>query len=208
MALKVLNNPLLKHKLNIVRQKHTPPDKLRLLIEEIALMSMPLILENVPTKVERIETPISVGNFELVEEENFVFVCILRAGLPMLNGALRALPSAKAGFLAIKRKEQNLEAELFYKRLPSLEGKFVVLLDPMLATGGTLSLALNELKPLKPKRLISLNLVASPEGVERIVSEHPDVDLFIINIDEGLNSTGYIVPGVGDIGDRLFTEGL
>jgi len=89
-----------------------------------------------------------------------------------------------------------------------LEGKFVVLLDPMLATGGTLSLALSELKPLKPKRLISLNLVASPEGVERIVSEHPDVDLFIINIDEGLNSTGYIVPGVGDIGDRLFTESL
>lgn len=126
----------------------------------------------------------------------------------MLNGALRALPGAKAGFLAIKRKEQSLEAELFYKRLPPLEGKFVVLLDPMLATGGTLSLALSELKPLNPKRLISLNLVASPEGVERIVSEHPDVDLFIINIDEGLNSTGYIVPGVGDIGDRLFTECL
>ncbi|WPM32022.1 uracil phosphoribosyltransferase [Hydrogenobacter sp. T-2] len=208
MALRVLNNPLLKHKLNIVRQKQTPPDKLRTLLEEIALMSMPLIFEDIPIRVERIETPTGVGDFEFVEEEDFVFVCILRAGLPLLNGALQALPGAGVGFLAIKRKEQNLEAELFYKRLPSLEGKCVVLLDPMLATGGTLNLALSELKPLKPKRLISLNLVASPEGVERIISEHPDVDLFILNIDEGLNPAGYIVPGVGDIGDRLFTEGL
>ncbi len=206
MALKILNHPLLKNKLNLVRKRHTPPERLRTLLEEIAFMSMPFIFEDVPIRVERVETPTGFGNFEFVEEEGFVFVCILRAGLPLLNGALRAFPGAKAGFFAIRRNEQNLKAELFYKRLPSLEDKYVVLLDPMLATGGTLSLALSELKPLKPKRLISLNLVASPEGVERIISEHPDVDLFILNIDEGLNPAGYIIPGVGDIGDRLFTE--
>ncbi len=126
----------------------------------------------------------------------------------MLNGALRALPGAKVGFLAIKRNEQTLKAELFYKRLPSLENKYVVLFDPMLATGSTLNLAISELKPLKPKKLISLNLVASPEGVKRVISEHQDVDLYILSIDEGLNPAGYIVPGVGDMGDRLFTEGL
>lgn len=208
MALKVLNNPLLKHKLNLVRKKHTPPEKLRSLLEEIALMSMPFILEDVPIRLEEVETPINSGIFEFVEEESFVFVCILRAGIPMLNGALRALPGAKVGFLAIKRNEQTLKAELFYKRLPSLENKYVVLFDPMLATGNTLNLAISELKPLKPKKLISLNLVASPEGVKRVISEHQDVDLYILSIDEGLNPAGYIVPGVGDMGDRLFTEGL
>ncbi len=208
MPLKVIDHPLLRHKLNFVRNRHTPPERLRSLLEEITLMAMPLVLDELPLKVETIETPIDSESFEFVEEEKFVFVCILRAGLPMLNGALRAMPGAKAGFFAIKRNEQTLKPELFYKRLPPIENKHVLVLDPMLATGGTLSLVLSELKLLKPKRLISLNLVASPQGIQKITSEHPEVELFILSIDKGLNSAGYIVPGVGDIGDRLFNEGL
>lgn len=208
MALRIIDHPLLRHKLNLVRNRHTPPEGLRRLLEELALMSMPSVLEGVPRRVERLETPVSIGNFEFLEEERVVFVCILRAGVPLLNGALRALPGAGAGFLAIKRSEDSLTPQLFYRRLPPLEGRHVVVLDPMLATGGTLSLALDELKPMKPEKLITFNLVASPQGIDRVVSAHPDADLFVLSVDEGLSPEGYIVPGVGDIGDRLFTEGL
>ncbi|MEJ5338663.1 MAG: uracil phosphoribosyltransferase [Aquificaceae bacterium] len=209
MALKIIDHSLIRHKLNLVRKRHTPPEKLRSLLEEITLMSIPFVLEGFPLRMESVETPMGVGrSFEFVEEDRIVFICILRAGLPMLNGALRALPGAKAGFLAIKRNEDTLTPELYYRRLPPLEGRFVILLDPMLATGGTLSLALSEAKSLKPEKMVTLNLVASPQGLERTMSAHPDVDFFLLSVDEGLSPKGYIVPGVGDIGDRLFTEGL
>ncbi len=208
MALEIIDHPLLRHKLNLVRDKHTPSERLRSLLEEITLMAMPFILSELPLKTERVETPMGVGSFEFVEEDRFVFVCILRAGLPMLSGALRALPKARAGFLAIKRDEHTLTPEIFYRRLPPLENRHVVVLDPMLATGGTLDLALKETKSMKPKRLLAFNLVASPQGLQRVMSAHPEVDFFLLSLDEGLSPAGYIVPGVGDIGDRLFTEGL
>lgn len=208
MALNLIDYPLLRHKLNLVRNKYTTSEKLRSLLEEITLMSMPHILASFPLKTEEIETPTGVvESFEFIEEDKVVFVCILRAGLPMLNGALRALPSAKAGFFAIKRREDLLTPELFYRRIPSIEDKYVVVLDPMLATGGTLDLALSELKLMKPRKLISFNLVASPQGLERVMFAHSDVDFFLLSIDRELNQRGYIVPGVGDIGDRLFSEG-
>ena len=124
------------------------------------------------------------------------------------QGALKSVPMAHSGFLAIRRDEETLRPFLYYKRLPSLRGKWVLVLDPMLATGGTLSLALEELKREEPERLISLHLVASPEGIERVLRDHGELELYTVSIDRGLNEKGYIVPGVGDMGDRLFTEGL
>ncbi|HAV40620.1 MAG TPA: uracil phosphoribosyltransferase [Aquificaceae bacterium] len=206
MPLKVLDNPLLKHKLNTIRDKRNPPERLRSLVEELTLMCMPYLMEEAPIRNERIETPLEESIFEFVEEEKIVLLCILRAGMPMLNGALRAFPRAKAGFLAIRRNEESLKPTLYYRRIPNIKDKWVVVLDPMLATGGTLSMALEEIKAERPERIFSLNLVASPEGIEKVLSLHPDVNLFVVSVDRELNQKGYIVPGVGDMGDRLFSE--
>lgn len=205
MALRLIDNPLIKHKLNLIRDMSTPPERLRCLVEEISLMCMPYLAEGLPTYRRRIRTPLVERDFEFIDEGNIVLVCILRAGLPMLSGALKALPSASSGFLAIKRDEKSLLSKLYYSRLPKIEGKYVILLDPMLATGGTFQLAMEELGALRPRSVRSLHIVASPQGIEEINSKYPDVDLYVISVDERLNSMGYIVPGVGDIGDRLFT---
>lgn len=206
MPLKVINSLILKHKTNYLRDKKAPPEILRTLVEDITLMAMPYILEDFPKKEEKIETFFGEGPFEFIDEEKVVFVGIMRAGLPMLNGALKALARAKAGFLAIKRDEDTLKPKLYYKRLPDLKDKWVVVLDPMLATGGSISMAIEEVMAKNPRRIISFSIVASPEGIERVISSYPDIDLFVVSIDKGLNQKGYIVPGVGDIGDRLFTE--
>ncbi|MFN3871233.1 MAG: uracil phosphoribosyltransferase [Aquificaceae bacterium] len=206
MPYRILNNALLKHKLNLIRDKSTPPELLRSLVEDLTLMAMPHIAEEFPKEGKSIETPLEKGIFEFIEEKRLVFVCILRAALPMLQGALRALPKAKAGFLAIKRDEETLKPKLYYKRLPHIKGKWVVILDPMLATGGSLNMAIEVIKEEKPDRLFSFNLLASPEGLEKVASLHPDVEFFLVSIDKGLNQKGYVVPGIGDIGDRLFTE--
>ncbi|MCX8164519.1 MAG: uracil phosphoribosyltransferase [Aquificaceae bacterium] len=206
MAVKVLDYPALVHKVNLIRDRNAPPQILRALLEEVTLMAMSYITEDFPKKEQIIETPMGTGTFTLIQEDSVVFVCILRAGLPMLQGALRALPKARVGFLAMKRDEESLLPNLYYKRFPELASKWVLFLDPMLATGGTLIMAIEQIKAMKPERILSLNLVASPQGLEKVMSSHPDVDFFVIRLDEGLNSKGYIVPGVGDIGDRLFTE--
>ena len=163
-------------------------------------------MEDAPIRRERIETPLEEGIFEFIEEDKIVLLCILRAGVPMLNGALRALPKAKAGFLAIRRDEESLKPTLYYRRIPNIKDKWVVVLDPMLATGGTLKMALEEIKTGRPERIFSLHLVASPEGIERVLFLHQDVNLFVVSVDRELNQKGYIVPGVGDMGDRLFSE--
>lgn len=124
----------------------------------------------------------------------------------MLKGALKAFPRAKAGFLAIKRDEESLKPKLYYKRLPLLKDKWVLILDPMLATGGSLNMAIKVIKEQKPEKIFSLSLVASPQGLERVASLHPEVEFFVVSVDRELNQKGYVVPGVGDMGDRLFTE--
>ena len=167
-------------------------------------MSLPLILDSVPTRSMQIETPMGEYVFEFVIEEDFVFVPILRAGLPMLNGALRVFQKASVGFLAIRRDEETLKSHVYYSRLPHLEGKHVVILDPMLATGGTLELALKIIMEKNPKKVYTFHLVASPEGVERF--KYWEVSISTVSLDDGLNTKGYIVPGVGDMGDRLFSD--
>ena len=162
-------------------------------------------LRYTPLEVRRIETWVGEREFEFVREEEIVFVPILRAGLPMLEGALRAVPNARVGFLAIKRNEETLESKVYYSRLPDLKGAKVLILDPMLATGGTLIKAIEEVLKGNPSEIVSLHVVCAPEGIERVGERFPQHRMFTVSVDERLNDKGYIIPGLGDMGDRLFS---
>ncbi|WP_457621686.1 uracil phosphoribosyltransferase [Persephonella sp.] len=147
-----------------------------------------------------------VGEYEFpqIEEGKFVFIPIMRAGLPMLDGVFEIMKNAKAGFLAIKRDEKTLKSKLYYDRVPPLDGKTAVILDPMVATGGSLDYAVEVIKKKNPEKIISLNIIGAPEGLKRIAEKHPDIRVYIAQIDERLNDQGYIIPGIGDAGDRAF----
>lgn len=139
-----------------------------------------------------------------IDEEELVFVPILRAGLPMLDGVIGLFPDAQAGFLAMKRDETTHQSVLYYDRLPACANKTVILLDPMVATGGSLCDALAVVKSKSPKKIISLNIIGSPEGLEVVRQKHPDIEMFIAQVDERLDANMFIIPGLGDAGDRAF----
>ncbi|EDP75149.1 uracil phosphoribosyltransferase [Hydrogenivirga sp. 128-5-R1-1] len=200
-----LRHPILVHKLNRIRDLSTPREVIRRLLEDIAVLMVYEALQEVELHRREIEIWLGKREFDFVREEDVVFVPILRAGVPMLEGALRVLPNASSGFIAIKRDEETLESKVFYSRLPDLEGMRVLILDPMLATGGTLLKALSEVKRHKPTSTASLHIICAPEGVERIDKAYPEHRLYTVSIDERLNDKGYIVPGLGDMGDRLFS---
>lgn len=200
-----LRHPILVHKLNRIRDVSTPREVMRRLLEDIATLMVYDALSGIETHRREIELWIGRREFEFVNEGEVVFVPILRAGVPMLEGAMRVLPNASSGFLAIKRDEKTLESTLFYSRLPELEGRIVVILDPMLATGGTLLKALEEVDKGRPLKTMSLHIICAPEGVKRVEEEQPQHELFTISVDERLNDKGYIIPGLGDMGDRLFS---
>ncbi|WP_457600333.1 uracil phosphoribosyltransferase [Hydrogenivirga sp.] len=202
---KELKHPVLIHKLNRIRDISTPRETIRSLLTELATLMTYEALSNM--ELEERETEIWIGRrrFAFLREDSVVFVPILRAGIPMLEGALRILPNASSGFIAIKRDEDTLESRVFYSRLPELEKRLVVILDPMLATGGTLIKALEEVEKKNPAGTLSIHIVCAPEGVERVRRYRPGHNLFTVSIDEGLNDRGYIIPGLGDMGDRLFS---
>ncbi len=200
-----LRHPLLVHKLNRIRDVSTKRGEIKDLLEEIATLMVYEALRYVPLEVRRIETWVGEKEFEFVSEEEIVFVPILRAGLPMLEGALRAVPNSRVGFLAIKRNEETLESKVYYSRLPDLKGAKVLILDPMLATGGTLIKAIEEVLKGNPSEIVSLHVVCAPEGIERVGERFPEHRMFTVSVDERLNDKGYIIPGLGDMGDRLFS---
>ncbi len=200
-----LRHPLLVHKLNRIRDVSTKRGEIKDLLEEIATLMVYEALRYAPLEVRRIETWVGEREFEFVREEEIVFVPILRAGLPMLEGALRAVPNARVGFLAIKRNEETLESKVYYSRLPDLKGAKVLILDPMLATGGTLIKAIEEVLKGNPSEIVSLHVVCAPEGIERVGKRFPQHRMFTVSVDERLNDKGYIIPGLGDMGDRLFS---
>ncbi|MFN3813775.1 MAG: uracil phosphoribosyltransferase [Aquificaceae bacterium] len=199
-----INHPIILHKLGQIREKSTSSEDLRRLLEDITFMALVLMFEKLNTEKRSIKTPMEEAIAEFIDEERLVFVPILRAGLPMLNGSLKLFPKAKAGFLAIKRDEETLQPTLYYSRLPELKGKTALILDPMLATGGTVSIAIQKVKKESPKELLTLHIVSSPEGVKHVEKEYPDVLVNVISVDEALTPNGYIIPGVGDIGNRLY----
>ncbi len=204
MATTILNHPLIDHKLTIMRNKDTGTKEFRQNLDEIAMLMAYEVTKKIPTKNIKIETPICSMTGKQMVRTN-VLVPILRAGLGLVDGFKAVIPTAKVGHIGMARDEETLEPEEYYAKFPScLPEANVIVLDPMLATGGSASAAINNIKKRGAKYITFACLVAAPEGIEAIETKHPDVDLIVCALDEKLNDKGYIVPGLGDAGDRLF----
>lgn len=197
-------NIVVKHLVNKLRDEKTTSNDFRLTIEEISKILVSEALNDFETTTQKINTWQGLLDVKMIEVENLVLIPILRAAEPMLNSILKTFPNAKAGFLGMKRDEKTSLSKIFYENIPNLEDKTVLLLDPMLATGGSLIHGITHLKTKNPKRIISLNIIGSPYGVKTVQKTHPDVDIFIAQIDERLDENNYIIPGLGDAGDRAF----
>ena len=202
--LHVLDHPLIKHKLTQMRQKDTGTKDFRQNLDEIAGLMAYEITRDVPTQKVSIVTPVAPCETEELAKE-IVLVPILRAGLGMVNGIRNLIPTAKVGHVGLYRDEETLEPHEYYAKFPSnLPDAVVFVLDPMLATGGSASAAITIVKQRGAKMVKLICLVGAPEGVQRIVEDHPDVDIYLAALDEKLDEHGYIVPGLGDAGDRIF----
>ena len=197
-------NVVVKHLINRLRDTRTDSNEFRLTIEEISRIIASEALSDFKTVTQNINTWQGNLDVQMLEVQKIVLVPILRAGEPMLTGILQTLPYARSGFLAMKRDEQTAESKLFYENIPSLEDKTVLLLDPMVATGGSLIDGITFLKSKGAQKIISLNLLGAPEGIKNIQDAHPDVDIYIAQVDERLDENNYIRPGLGDAGDRAF----
>lgn len=197
-------NVVVKHLVNRLRDVRTASNEFRLTIEEISRIVASEALSDFPTVTQNINTWQGPIDVQMLEVQKLVLVPILRAGEPMLTGILKTLPYARSGFLAMKRDEETAESKLFYENIPNLDDKTVLLLDPMVATGGSLIDGIDYLKSKGAKKIISLNVLGAPEGIKKVQDAHPDVDIYIAQIDERLDENNYIRPGLGDAGDRAF----
>lgn len=201
----VFDHPLIKHKISILRDKETGMKQFRELIEEITTMMTYESMRDVVLEPVEVETPLEKTVQFRVPEESVAIVPILRAGLGMVNGVHRVFPTAKVGHIGMYRNEETLEPCEYYCKLPEgIENKTVFLVDPMLATGGSACDALNALKKRGCRNIKLMSIIAAPEGVEKVATAHPDVHVYVSTLDRCLNENGYILPGLGDAGDRLF----
>ena len=197
-------NVVVKHLLNRLRDVRTSSNEFRLTIEELSRIMVSEALSDYPTVTQNINTWQGHLDVQMIEVQKLVLVPILRAGEPMLTGILKTLPYARSGFLAMKRDEQTAQSKLFYENIPNLEDKTVLLLDPMVATGGSLIDGIEFLKSKNAKRIICINILGSQHGVDTVTKKYPEVDMFIAQIDPRLDENSYIRPGLGDAGDRAF----
>lgn len=201
----VFDHPLIKHKISILRDKETGMKQFRELIEEITTMMTYESMRDVVLEPVEVETPLEKTVQFRVPEESVAIVPILRAGLGMVNGVHSVFPTAKVGHIGMYRNEETLEPCEYYCKLPEgIENKTVFLVDPMLATGGSACDALNALKKRGCRNIKLMSIIAAPEGVEKVATAHPDVHVYVSTLDRCLNENGYILPGLGDAGDRLF----
>lgn len=201
----ILNHPMIKHKIAILRNEKTGTKEFRELISEIAMLLCYEALKDAKTETVDVKTPITDTKCEKVDENNYAFVPILRAGMGMVDGVLRLMPNAKIGHIGLYRNEETLEPVRYYCKLPeNIQNKEVILLDPMLATGGSGSAAITMLKNDGVKKIKFLCVIAAPVGIKKIQEDHPDVEIFCAQLDDHLNDVGYIVPGLGDAGDRIY----
>ncbi|HEN4771150.1 uracil phosphoribosyltransferase [Legionella pneumophila serogroup 1] len=202
---KVINHPLIQHKLTIMRKKETSTVKFRTLMHEVSMLLAYEVTRDLEIEYEEIETPLATMQSPVLKGKKLVFVSILRAGNGLLDGMLQLVPTARIGHIGLYRDPKTLEAVEYYFKLPEhTEDRDVIVVDPMLATGNSAIAAVKEVKALHPKSIKFLCLLASPEGISNFHGEHPDVPIFTAAIDEQLNDHGYIVPGLGDAGDRLY----
>ena len=205
MNVHVIDHPLIQHKLTIMRMKETGTKDFRELLEEISMLMAYEITRDFPLRDVEIETPICKCKEKMLAGKKVGVVPILRAGLGMLNGVVNMIPAARVGHVGMYRDPKTLKPVEYYCKLPGdVAERTLIVVDPMLATGGSSSAALSLLKEKGAKHIILMCLVAAPEGVRVINHDHPDVPLYVASIDEKLNEKGYIVPGLGDAGDRIF----
>jgi len=203
--LTVLDHPLIQHKLTLLRDKATSTRDFKQLVAEIAMLMAYEVTKHLPTETVEIETPLERMMGRMVSDKKLTLVPILRAGLGMVDGVAQLLPTARVGHIGVARDAHSLEATRYYAKLPSEEGdRDYFVLDPMLATGGSGTAAVTTLKTAGARRIRFLCIVAAPEGVRRMLEGHPDVPVFAAALDRELNDHGYILPGLGDAGDRLF----
>ena len=201
----ILDHPLIRHKVAIIRDKNTTTKQFREVIGEIATLMAFEAFKDVPTQTITVETPLETVEQTVVKENSIAIVPILRAGLGMVDGVLTLFPAAKVGHIGMYRNEETLEPQEYYCKLPQgIEEKVVMLVDPMLATGGSACDAIALLKKRGCKHIKFLAIIGAREGVEKVHSEHPDVEVYVSTLDRQLNENGYILPGLGDAGDRIF----
>ncbi len=201
----VFDHPLIQHKLSLMRDKNTGAKEFRELLEEISMLMVYEVTRDLPTEEVDVETPIGWTKTHMLSGKKLGIVPILRAGLGMVDGVTKLVPAAKIGHIGLYRDPHTLEPVEYYCKLPAdSENRELLLLDPMLATGGSASAAITFIKKRNCNNVRLVSLIAAPEGIARINKDHPDVDIYVACQDEKLNEHGYIVPGLGDAGDRLF----
>ncbi|MDD9310017.1 uracil phosphoribosyltransferase [Cytobacillus firmus] len=201
----VFDHPLIQHKLTYIREKSTGTKEFRELVDEVATLMAFEITRDMPLEEITIDTPVSTMKSNVLAGKKIGIIPILRAGIGMVDGILKLIPAAKVGHIGLYRDPETLQPVEYYVKLPSdVEERDFIVVDPMLATGGSAVEAIHSLKKRGGKNIKFMCLIAAPEGVEAVKVAHPDVDIYIAALDEKLNEKGYIVPGLGDAGDRLF----
>jgi len=203
MTINILAHPLGKHYLSHLRDINTKPALFRTLSKKLTTLLLLQATEDLTTKNKKISTPLKKINAPYIKEQ-IVVIPILRAGLGMLEAATELLPDVDVGYIGLERDEKTAIASSYYKKFPSLKNKKIIILDPMLATGGTVLKTIETLQKEKPKSIKFVSIIAAPEGVKKINTIAPDVEIYTASLDEKLNSQKYIVPGLGDFGDRLY----
>ncbi|MFD1416366.1 uracil phosphoribosyltransferase [Oceanobacillus jeddahense] len=201
----VFDHPLIQHKLTYIRDKNTGTKEFRELVDEVAMLMAFEITRDLPTSDVEVETPVTTSKSKVLAGKKLGLVPILRAGLGMVDGVRKLIPAAKVGHVGLYRDPETLKPVEYYVKLPNdIEERELIVIDPMLATGGSAIDAIGALKQRGAKNIRLMCLVAAPEGVKAVQETHPDVDIYLAALDDSLDDHGYIVPGLGDAGDRLF----
>lgn len=204
MSVHVIDHPLVQHKLTIMRNKETSTSQFRQSLQEISMLMGYEVTRDFPLTYIDIETPLQPMKAPTIAGKKVVIAPILRAGLGMVDGLLTLIPSARVGHIGMYRDEETCKPVFYYYKMPANKDRLVILTDPMLATGGSACDAITRLKEDGFKNIRMMALVASPEGIKAVNEAHPDVDIYVASIDEGMNEKKYILPGLGDAGDRIF----
>ncbi|MDI6600455.1 MAG: uracil phosphoribosyltransferase [Thermoanaerobacteraceae bacterium] len=201
----VIDHPLIQHKLALIRDINTGSKDFRELLEEVAMLMAYEVTRNLQVEEVEVQTPVGIARCKAISGKKLGIIPILRAGLGMVNGILELVPTAKVGHIGLYRDPETLQPVEYYCKLPTDIGeRDLIVLDPMLATGGSAAAAIQFLKDRGASNIKLVNLIAAPEGIDRVTKAHPDVEIYVAAVDERLNEHGYIVPGLGDAGDRLF----
>jgi uracil phosphoribosyltransferase len=200
-----VTHPLARHKLGLLRDRHTSTADFRRLVDELTLLLTYEATKDFPTELVEVETPLEETTVERISGKKVAVCPVLRAGVGMLDGVLSLISGARVGFIGLYRDEESLQPVEYYVKLPGdIAERDVIILDPMLATGNSTAAAVEKVKAAGAASIVVISIIAAPEGIERVLRDHPDVRIVVSSIDRGLNEHGFIVPGLGDAGDRLY----